>query len=79
MIREYGPKDEDTTAYDKLEAYCQLNDITPLYIAHHKRRPTNSKQCQWPGSVRVQAVLATGKVITSLQLKPGGPATIERN
>lgn len=78
-MREYGPKDEDTTAYDKLMLYCEENNLIPLYIAHHKRKPINSKQCQWPGSVRVQAVLPTGKVVTSIQLRPGEEARIDKN
>lgn len=79
MIKEYGPVDEDLTAYQTLLDYLTEQGLTPLYIAHHKRKPLQSKQCQWPGSVRVQAVLTTGKVISSIQFKPGGKATIERN
>lgn len=77
MIKEYGPVDEDLTAYKTLLSYLTEQGFTPLYIAHHKRKPLNSKRCQWPGSVRVQAVLPTGKVISSIQLTLGGDARIE--
>jgi hypothetical protein len=78
MLKEYGPKDEDLTAYHKLLDYLTAKDIVPTYIMHHARRPLGAKQCQWPGSVRVQAVLPDNSVVTAVQYQPGAEARIEK-
>lgn len=78
-MKEYGQRDEDSTSYDFLMQYLNDNKIEAAYIMHHQRVPANLKQCRWPCSVRTQAVLADGKVVTSIQLKPGAEARIERN
>lgn len=78
-MKEYGTIDQDPTAYLHLYEYLVVNSIAPTYILHHPRRPLASKQCMWPGSLVVQAVLPDLTVITSTQLRPGGTARITRN
>jgi hypothetical protein len=68
-MTEYGPKDPDTTAYDHLVSVITGYEVT--YILHHARVSPNARSCQWPGSVKVQAVLAGGKAVTVVQLANG--------
>lgn len=68
-MTEYGPKDPDTSAYDKLLELAKGYEI--VYILHHARLSLTARACQWPGSLKVQAVLAESKAITVVQLQNG--------
>ena len=67
-MTEYGTPDADTAAYDKLLTLAE-GEIT--YILHHPRKALDEKNCQNPGSVRVQAVFADNRVLTVTQLRDG--------
>lgn len=68
-MTEYGPKDPNTAAYSKLLSLCEGYAI--IYILHHARVSLTARACQWPGSLKVQAVLAENKTITVVQLYSG--------
>lgn len=69
MTTEYGLKDADTAAYNKLLELTSTHK--PVYILHHARVPLTARACQWPGSLKVQAVLAENKTVTVVQLQNG--------
>lgn len=74
-MRIYGTPDPDTTAFDRLMR--EVEGLEVAYIIHHPRVDMAARACQWPGSLKVQAVLKDQTVVTVRQLKPGGPAKVE--
>ncbi len=77
MIEQFGPVDDDTTAYIELLTLAEpIGEVK--YILHHARKPLDAKHCQYPGSVKVQAVFVDNKVLTVIQLRNGEVLT-ERN
>lgn len=74
-MKIYGQPDPDDTAYKLLMEYVGDKDI--LYILHHQRIPVDARPCKLPLSLRVQAVLLNGEVITAMQPEPGKPARIQ--
>lgn len=74
-MKEYGTPDSDDTAYRTLLAHVSGMDV--LYILHKPRVPIDARMCQLPQSLKVQAVLADGRVITCFQPAPGKPARIQ--
>lgn len=72
--KEYGSPDSDSTAYDLLREYTK--NMVVVYIMHHPRVPIDARACQMPQSLKVQAVMAYGNIITSTQMAPGLPAKI---
>ncbi len=76
-MKVYGTLDEDPSTYDLLIREIEgRTDV--LYIVQHARKP-EGKRCTNPGLLRVQAVLESGKVITSIQTSFGAVPRIERN
>lgn len=74
-VKEYGTPDADPTAYQLLLSHVQ--GMAVVSILHYPRVAIDARPCQLPLSLRVQAVLANGVVITSWQPSPGRPARIE--
>jgi hypothetical protein len=75
MTTTYGTPDEDLTAFNLLQEY--VKDMEVKYFLHHPRNPMDpSKQCKWPGFLRVQAVLADNTCVTCEQQGVGGIAKI---
>ena len=72
----YGTPDPDTTAFDRLMR--EVEGLEIAYIIHHQRVDMGARACRWPGSLRVQAVLKDRTVVTVRQMKPGGPARVEK-
>jgi hypothetical protein len=72
-MKHYGTPDPDTTAYDVLMALVDSQDVTS--VLHSQRMPIDSRTCQRPGSLLIQAVLNNNTVITVRQDSPGGRAT----
>jgi hypothetical protein len=75
-VKHYGTPDEDPTTLNRLLTLVKEEDV--LYILHYPRRPMNSKACQWPGSLRVTAILKDNKILSTIQLLDGTFLT-ERN
>ncbi len=73
-MKEYGVPDPDTTAYCLLMQAVQGKSVE--YVMHHPRVPLNARQCQMPGSLKVQALLLDKTVITAVQPRAGKPAKI---
>lgn len=77
MIEQFGPQDADTSAFIELLTLAEpIGEVK--YILHHARRPLDAKHCQYPGSIKVQAVFVNNKVLTVIQLR-NGEFLIERN
>ena len=74
-MEEYGTPDSDKTAYMVLLAYVEGMDVK--YILHHQRMPIDARPCQLPQSLKVQAVLGNGKVVTCQQAAPSHAARIQ--
>ena len=74
-MKEYGTPDADDTAYKTLLRHVESMDVT--FILHKPRVPIDARMCQLPQSLTVQAVLASGKVISCFQPSPGKPARIK--
>ena len=73
-MTEYGPKDEDEAAYRCLLDAVKDKEVN--YILHYARMPPNARACKLPGSLRVQAVLTNGCVITAFQAAVGAKPRI---
>lgn len=74
-MKEFGTPDADLTAYKVLIAY--VADQSVNYILHHQRMPVDARPCKLPLSLRVQAVLANGQVVTAFQAAPGKKVQIQ--
>ena len=74
-MKEYGTPYTDDTAYKTLLKHVEGMDVN--YILHNPRAPIDARMCQLPQSLTVQAVLASGKVISCFQPSPGKPARIK--
>lgn len=72
----YGTPDPDTAAFDRLMR--EVEGLEVAYIIHHQRVDMAARACRWPGSLRVQAVMKDRTVVTVRQMKPGGPARVEK-
>jgi hypothetical protein len=66
---QYGTPDPDPAAYNRLVELAKDEDVT--YILHHQRVPIDARTCLGPGSVKVQAVIAGGKLLTVKQSSDG--------
>ncbi len=73
-MKEYGTPDADQTAYQVLLDHTRNMDVA--FILHHQRVAISARACQLPQSLRVQATLANGQVITCQQAAPGHAARI---
>lgn len=74
-VKVYGHSDADLTAEKKLEEVIDsLGEMHLQYIVLHPRKPIDSKMCQLPGSLLVQAVFIGGVVVSVRQDKIGGEA-----
>lgn len=76
MVAEYGTRDADLSAYNKLcEEVKSVQAVYPTctvqYIMYWPRVSLHAKTCQWPGSVRVTAVCSESRTITVTQLADG--------
>lgn len=76
-MKEYGPRDEDTTAYDVLTRHIEANQLEVNYIMHYARMPIDARPCQLPLSLLVVAVLSDGSILRCRQARPGAPARID--
>jgi len=74
-MKTYGQLDQDETAYNTLLQH--LAGEQPAYIIHHPRQPPDVRTCKGPNSLRVQAVMPNGLVITAYQPHPGARAFIK--
>lgn len=74
-MKEYGTPDEDKTAYNKLLEHLQGLEVN--YILHYPRVPIDARACRMPQSLKVQAVLASGEVLTVVQPAPGRKAKLQ--
>ena len=74
-MKEYGTPDADDTAYKTLLKHVESMEVD--YILHNPRVPVDARMCRLPQSLTVQAVLASGKVISCFQPSPGKPARIK--
>ena len=73
-IKEYGTPDKDRTAYNLLMEHVKTMPV--VSIIHHQRVPIDARACLLPQSLKVQAVLMYGAVVTCTQPAPGMPARI---
>ena len=76
-MKIYGQPDQDQTAYNTLLAY--LKGEEPKAILHHQRQPPNARPCKGPMSLRVQAIMQDGRIITAHQANIGTRAIIKEN
>jgi hypothetical protein len=74
-MKVFGVPDADPTAYHRLLDYVQGRKIK--YVLHYTRVPIDARPCLLPQSLRVQAVMEDGSVVTSVQAAPGRKARIE--
>ena len=73
-MKEYGTPDADLTTYNLLLEHIKGMDV--LSIIHHPRVPIDSRACRLPQSLKVQAVLIDGRLVTCQQMAPGHVARI---
>jgi hypothetical protein len=69
MAKTYGKSDPDMAAENLLMETIRGEDVVSILL--HPRMPINARPCQLPGSLTVQAILASGRVITVRQNKVG--------
>ena len=74
---EYGLPDSDSAPLDTLKAWLVDNNQVAVYIMHHQRVPIDARPCQLPTSLRVQAVLDDGRVVTAFQPQLGAAVQIK--
>lgn len=73
-MKEYGTPDADPTAY--LLLLERIEGMEVLSILHHQRVPIDARACLLPQSLKVQAVLIDGGLVTCQQMAPGHTARI---
>ena len=71
-MKVYGKSDEDKTAETLL--FSLIKDLKVQYVVLNQRVPINARPCQWPGSLKLHAVLEDGTVLTVKQNRIGGKA-----
>lgn len=74
-MKVFGIPDADPTAYETLLTYLKGRRIK--YVLHYTRVPIDARPCLLPQSLRVQAVMEDGSVVTSVQAAPGHKARIQ--
>lgn len=74
-MKVFGVPDADTTAYQRLLEHVQGRKIK--YVLHYTRVPINARPCLLPQSLRVQAIMEDGSVVTAVQAAPGHKARIQ--
>lgn len=74
-MKEYGTPDPDDTAYRAVIKHVEGLEVA--HILHHQRVPINARMCRLPQSLKVQAVLVDGSVITYVQMAPGRAAKLQ--
>jgi hypothetical protein len=77
-MKAYGTPDADPTVYDALVLYLEASQDGPGpdYFIHHPRVPIDARPCRLPLSLRVQAVMPGGAVVTAFQARPGARVKI---
>ncbi len=78
-MKEYGQPDEDTAPYSRLLDHIaeRYPTLSIQYVLHNQRVPIDARPCQLPLSLRVQAVLSNGQIITAFQAKPQAVVQIQ--
>lgn len=66
-MTEYGTPDSDTAPLDTLKSWLLANTQKAVYIMHYQRVPVDARACQLPTSLKVQAVLEDGRIVTAFQ------------
>lgn len=66
---QYGTPDPDLSAYNRLVELAATEDV--MYILHHQRVPIDARSCLGPGSLKVQAIIVGGKLLTVRQSAEG--------
>lgn len=77
-MKVFGVPNADPTAYHTLLDWLYINRKGQKikYVLHYTRVPVDARPCLLPQSLRVQAVMEDGSVVTSVQAAPGHKARI---
>lgn len=78
-MKVYGVPNTDPTAFHALLDWLYINRTGKKikYVMHYQRVPIDARPCLLPQSLRVQAVLEDGTVVTAMQAAPGLKARIQ--